>query len=134
MENEKTLKEIRLDCGMSQEDFAEKLNLSYEQLKKYEYGQNKPPKGFTELLYEVCVNRGYIKKDKGADNTMFNTSDKVLGHILLRMSELSPVFPTAFDADDFATCRELIDEQVKLHRLSDEEAQRLREYINYLDI
>lgn len=48
------IKEARLQCGLSRQDFGEKLGVSGQQIHKYEIGQDAVPLHRLLTLAEVC--------------------------------------------------------------------------------
>ena len=64
------IKQIRLELGMSQGDFANEINVVQQQLSKYERGENKPSADFLiKLIEKINVNVNWLLTGKG---TMFN--------------------------------------------------------------
>lgn len=64
------IKQVRLELGMSQGDFANEINVVQQQLSKYERGENKPSADFlVKLIEKVNVNVNWLLTGKG---TMFN--------------------------------------------------------------
>ena len=70
------LQELRLDAGLTQEDLADKFNISRSVLSKYETGENEPS---YEFLIQCCkffnVSADYllgITRIRTSPNTLYN--------------------------------------------------------------
>jgi DNA-binding transcriptional regulator YiaG len=54
----KTVKKLRLSLGMSQEELAHALNVSYVTINRWENGKTEPNKMAKKVFYSLCEQKG----------------------------------------------------------------------------
>ncbi len=63
MDFEKLIKYVRNELGLSQEQLARELNISFSTVNRWENGKSKPSQMAKELFYSFCTKNGIdIKK------------------------------------------------------------------------
>lgn len=55
-----TIKELRTACGMTQQAFADYLNIPKRSVENWEYGKTEPPEYLVELIEYKLKHEGLI--------------------------------------------------------------------------
>lgn len=126
MDNTISLKEIREKTNMTRTDFAAAFGI--EEAEYSEMEETATPKPYlVTMINELCIYRGYyiIEDEKGGEKM------SKVAEMIEKMANLTNnEFAEAFYADDYARCREMIDMQRDLRRITTEDATQ---FVNILD-
>jgi len=73
------LKQLRMQTGLSQKEFAEKVKIAYAQYNRYERGDNTPnAESLSKLADALNVSVDYILEGEEKNAAMANFEDKAL--------------------------------------------------------
>ena len=134
-----SLKDIRLMTGMSVTEFSKAFGIEDNVYCDWENMLPAPKPYIVNMIYELCVYRGYIildadKIENKSKNYNIKTTQAIM-RLLLKMSKLTnEEFMAAVNADDYARCYQMIDKQLALRRIEQKEYDKLNEFIKMMDI
>jgi transcriptional regulator with XRE-family HTH domain len=119
------INKLRMDLGMTQQEFAEFIGVDRRTVINYEQGK-KIPASRMELLEHLVLSH-FKEKNNEVSN---NSSKKTEVIVEKNESTSSEVLELK---DHIKTLRELINEKNKLAEIKDEEIKRLKDRITFLD-
>lgn len=103
------LKQLRMQTGLSQKEFAEKIKLAYAQYNRYERGDNIPnAETLSRLADALNISVDYLLEGEEKDAAIANFADKGLLKLFQEVE--------ALDKDDKEYIQKVITDLVKIKK------------------